>query len=280
MRRTLMFAAIALLALPAVAQQQLNLPRPSQKASVSQTIGLTNMAITYSRPGVKGRQIWGALVPYDKVWRTGANEATTIAFSNDVNINGQKLPAGTYSLHTIPSQNGDWTVIFNSVANQWGSYSYEEAKDTLRVKATPAKAGFTEWMTFEVPEVSTDSAKVVLRWENLAVPFTVTTDTTKNALDSIRSAIAAAKADDWQTAYRGAQFAYNNNVALDEGAKWLDQSIKTNETISNLWLKAQWQAKSGDKAGAMKTAQAAIAKGTPKDAEQVQEIQKQMAAWK
>jgi len=280
MRKTLLIIAIALLALPAIAQQQLNLPRPSQKASVMQRIGLTDMTITYSRPGVKARKIWGALVPYDQVWRTGANEATTIAFSSDVMINGQKLAAGTYSLHTIPAQNGDWTLIFNSVADQWGSYSYDQAKDALRVKSTPAKGPFTEWMTFDVPEVSTDSAKVVLSWENVAVPFTVTTNTTQNALTGIRGAIAAAKPDDWQTPYRGAQFALNNNTALDEGSQWLNQSIKANENINNLFLKAQWQAKSGDKAGAMKTAQAAIAKAGPKDAEEVQEIQKQMATWK
>ncbi|MGZ7080299.1 MAG: DUF2911 domain-containing protein [Thermoanaerobaculia bacterium] len=279
MRKLTMLAAAVLMALPAIAQQ-LNLPRPSPKASVMQTVGLTDMTIVYSRPSVKGRPIWGALVPYDKVWRTGANEATTIAFTNDVSINGQKLAAGTYSLHTIPAQSGDWTLIFNSVANQWGSFTYDQTKDALRVKATPIKGDFHELLTFDVPEVSADSAKVVLRWENLAVPFSVTVNTTQNALANVRSAIAAAKADDWQTRYRGAQFAFNNNVALDEGAKWLDQSIATNSNINNLWLKAQWQAKMGDKAGATKTAQAAIAKAGPKDAEEVSEIQKQMSAWK
>ena len=279
MKKALLIAAAALLALPAVAQQQLNLPRPSQKATVMQRVGLTDITVTYSRPGVKGRKIWGALVPYDQVWRTGANEATTIAFSNDVMINGQKLPAGTYSLHTIPAQSGDWTLIFNSVAEQWGSYSYDQKKDALRVKATPSSGPFHEWLTFEVPDVTTDSARVVLAWENLSVPFTVTTNTTQNALATIRSAIAAAKADDWQTPYRGAQFAYQSNTALDEGSRWLDQSIKTNENINNLWLKAQWQAKTGDKASALKTAQAAIAKAGPKDAEEVSEIKKQIAAW-
>ena len=281
MRKTLLVAVAALLALPAVAQQQqLTLPRPSQKASIMQRVGLTDMTITYSRPGVKGRKIWGALVPYDQVWRTGANEATTIAFSNDVMINGQKLAAGTYSLHTIPAQSGDWTLIFNSVADQWGSYSYDQTKDALRVKATPTSSPLHEWLTFEVPEVAADSARVVLAWENIAVPFTVTTNTTQNALASIRTAIGGAKAGDWQTPYRGAQFAFQSNTALDEGSRWLDQSIKANENINNLWLKAQWQAKTGDKAGAMKTAQAAIAKAGPKDAEEVQEIQKQIAAWK
>ena len=125
MKRILSFALI-LLALSSLAfAQELNLPRISQKAAVMQTIGLTDVTITYSRPGVKGRVIWGELVPYDKVWRTGANKATTISLSDDVTINGQSIAAGTYSLHTIPGKD-QWTVIFNKVANQWGSYSYDE----------------------------------------------------------------------------------------------------------------------------------------------------------
>jgi hypothetical protein len=280
MRKILLIAVAALLALPAVAQQQLNLPRASQKASIMQRVGLTDMTITYSRPGVKGRKVWGTLVPYDQVWRTGANEATTIAFSNDVMVNGQKLAAGTYSLHTIPAQSGDWTLIFNKVADQWGSFNYDQTKDALRVKATPSSGSFHEWFTFEVPDVTADSARVVMAWENVSVPFTVSTNTTQNVLSNLRSAVGSAKPDDWQTPYRGAQFAFQSNTALDEGSRWLDQSIKANENINNLWLKAQWQAKTGDKAGAMKTAQAAIAKAGPKDAEEVNEIKQQMAAWK
>src|SRR5690348_13483389 len=131
--RKLILLAIGL-ASPLVAQQpqpappQLRVPRASQKQVVTQTVGFTDIAITYSRPGVKGRQIWGGLVPYDKVWRTGANEATTIAFTDDVTVNGQPLPKGTYSLHTIPGKD-QWTIIFNKVANQWGSFTYDQAQD-------------------------------------------------------------------------------------------------------------------------------------------------------
>src|SRR6185369_10581652 len=158
MRKALLFLSTFLIATAALAQTQapsVKYPRVSQKSSLMQTIGTTDMTITYSRPGVKGRKIWGALVPYGQVWRTGANEASTISFSDDVTINGQKLPAGTYSLHTIPGEK-EWTLIFNSVANQWGSFSYDQSKDALRVKAFPAPASFTEWMTFEVPMVSAD----------------------------------------------------------------------------------------------------------------------------
>ncbi|PYQ58291.1 MAG: hypothetical protein DMF58_15905, partial [Acidobacteria bacterium] len=129
--RKMILLAIGL-ALPLTAQQQqapqLRTPRASQKQVVTQTVGFTDITINYSRPGVKGRQIWGALVPYDKVWRTGANEATTITFSDDVTVNGQPLPKGTYSLHTIPSKD-EWTIVFNTTANQWGSFNYDPAKD-------------------------------------------------------------------------------------------------------------------------------------------------------
>ena len=157
MRKLILMGLAVLAAVPLAAQQtpQLRTPRPSPKASVMQTIGLTEMTITYSRPGVKGRQIFGALVPYGTVWRTGANEATTISFSDDVTINGQPLAKGTYSLHTIPGKD-QWTIIFNKVAEQWGSFKYDQAQDALRVTARPEKSSFQELMEFDVPQVSAD----------------------------------------------------------------------------------------------------------------------------
>src|ERR1051326_7049375 len=134
MRKNLILTLAVFLALPAFAQ--LTLPRPSQKSVLTQRIGLTDVTITYSRPGVKGRRIFGGLVPFGKVWRTGANEATTIAISDDVSINGKPLAKGTYSLHTIPTE-GEWTLIFNKTADQWGSYSYDEKQDVLRVNVKP-----------------------------------------------------------------------------------------------------------------------------------------------
>jgi hypothetical protein len=282
MRKSILICLVLLAALPLAAQQQtapqLRLPRPSQKASVTQTIGLTDMTITYSRPGVKGRVIWGGLVPYDKVWRTGANEATTISFSDDVMINGQPLPKGAYSLHTIPGRDS-WTIIFNKTANQWGSFSYDAAQDALRVTVKPEKADFREWMSFDIPQLSTDSATVAIRWENLAVPFTVNTGTAQKVLADVRAALAAAKPDDWRTPYRAANFA-NDNRMPDDAAKWLDQSIKAQENINNLYLKARMQARAGDRMAAIYTAERAISKATPQDAEEVAEIRKDIDAWK
>ena len=281
MRKTILALAMAL-TLPLTAQTQapqLKVPRPSQKQVLTQTVGFTDITITYSRPGVKGRQIWGGLVPYDKVWRTGANEATTISFSDDVTINGQALPKGTYSLHTIPGKD-QWTIIFNKVANQWGSFTYDQAQDALRVTAKPHGDEMNEWLTFAIPDVGPDSATVVIKWGHVAVPFTVGTNTTQKVLADARAAVAAAKPDDWQTPLRAATFAIENGVGLDEANRWLDQSIKINENIRNLFEKARAQAMAGDRAGAIATAQRAIAKAGPKDADEVGEIQHSIASWK
>jgi hypothetical protein len=241
-----------------------------------QTIGTTDMTITYSRPGVKGRQIWGALVPYDKVWRTGANEATSISFSDDVSINGQSLAKGTYSLHSIPGKDS-WTLIFNKVADQWGSYSYDQAKDALRVTVTPQQAPMTEWLTFEVPQLSADKATVVLRWENLAVPFTVNTDSTKRTIAALKSAMNPG----WQTFYQAANLAYEGKAATDDEINtWLGESIKRNENAQNLWLKARMQQRAGQTAEARKIADAAIAKATAAQSALVEDIKRQIATWK
>src|SRR5258708_8928134 len=282
MRKTLLISLLAAGAtVAAIAQQPpppFPTPRPSPKASIMQTVGLTDVTITYSRPAVKKRQIWGTLVPYDKVWRTGANEATVFTVSDDVTINGAALPKGTYSLHTIPGKD-EWTIIFNKTANQWGSFSYDAAQDAMRVKDKPEKANFKEWMAFEVPEVSTDRAKIVLRWENLAVPFTLATDTTAKVMVNARAAVAGAKETDWQTPFRAATFAFNANKTAD-AEKWLDQSLKVSENINNLYLKARIQAAAGNKAEAEKTARKAISKATDKDKEEVGEIEKSIASWK
>jgi hypothetical protein len=151
--------------------------RISPKAFVMQTIGLKDVSISYSRPGVKGRKIWGGLVPYDKVWRAGANEATKFVFTSDVLINGKKLPAGSYSFFAIPAKT-DWTLIFNKVADQWGAFEYNQAEDAMRFTVKPQQSEFTEWLeyTFSDMKVNKDgknSAVVNLIWEKLRVPFTI-----------------------------------------------------------------------------------------------------------
>jgi len=281
LRLSLMAALVAAaLIANASSAAELQLPRPSQKAQVMQTVGLTDVTITYSRPGVKGRVIWGGLVPYDKVWRTGANEATDITFSTDVKVNGQPLPAGTYSLHTIPTQ-GDWTVIFNKQADQWGSYSYDEKEDALRIQVKAQPHAFNEWMEFSFPDIAVDKATVALDWEKLRVAFEIQVETVEHALASARAAMASLAPDDQQTAYRCASFAFDNNVALDEARQWVDKSISIKETWLNLRLKANMMAKEGNTAEAIQFGEKAIAVGkTGAPADEVAKIEKQVAEWK
>ncbi len=137
-----------------------------------QTVGFTDVRIVYSRPGVKGRTIWGKLVPYDAVWRAGANEATKITFSTDVTIEGKKLKKGSYSFFAIPGKNG-WTIIFNKVADQWGAFEYNESEDALRIKVKTEKGNWQEWLAYTISKTSDTAAIIRLEWEKIKVPFKV-----------------------------------------------------------------------------------------------------------
>ncbi|HUQ30910.1 MAG TPA: DUF2911 domain-containing protein [Pyrinomonadaceae bacterium] len=268
----------------AQAPPSVRLPRPSQKASVMQTIGVTDVTITYSRPGVKGRKIWGEapaaatatgtatlddsrsrlkdapIVPYGHVWRAGANEATTFSVTDDVLINGQKLAAGTYSLHTIPGKD-EWTIIFNSDAGQWGSFSYDEKKDALRVKAKPeTTADNQEWLAYEIPEVGPSSARVNIRWERLRVPFIVEVPNVEALMRAKVDAAIAANPTAWQIPLQVAN-QYANDDKWDEALKWADQSIKVKETFQNLATKAQLLFAAGRKDEAFAVADKAVERG-------------------
>lgn len=265
--RSVLLTAVVALVVASSLSAQLRLPRPSPKSTVSQTVGVTDVTISYSRPGVKGRAIWGELVPWDAVWRTGANEATTIAFSTDVMVEGNKLPAATYSLHTIPGKS-EWTLIFNSVSDQWGSYSHDAAKDVLRVKVKPrTETDMSEMLTFEFPSVKSDSAEVALRWEKIMVPFTVKVDTNALALANARTAIKESKDDDWRTLYQAANYSMQYDANWSDARGWLDKSISVQENAQNLSLKARMLAKDGKTKEAIAAGEKAIKFGqaaTPK----------------
>jgi hypothetical protein len=276
MRKTAISLLLALSALPAAAQT-LRLPRPSPNATLTQSVGLTDITIKYSRPGVKGRQIWGALVPWDTIWRTGANEATTINFSDDVTVEGQKLAKGTYALFTIPGKD-EWSIGFNSQADQWGAFNHDKSKDVLMVKVKPEAGEFREWMEFEIPEMTTDTAKIALRWEKIVVPFTVDTKSTEKALAGAKQAITAVENSRWQTPLRAADFAFQNGK-MDEAKAWIDQAAALKENTQILWLKARMLNKEGKKAEAKKTAEAAVAKATEAEKDLANEIKRLSALW-
>ncbi len=153
-------------------QQKEEKVRISPKAEVTQTVGFTDITISYGRPGVKGRKIWGGLVPYNKVWRAGANEATKFTFSTDVVIEGKKLSAGSYSFFALPTKN-EWTLIFNKVADQWGAFEYNEAEDAIRFKVKPEKSNWEEWLIYSFTRTGDYSAVISLEWEKFKVPFKI-----------------------------------------------------------------------------------------------------------
>lgn len=258
--------AAATLALPAARPllgqaPALALPKQSPRASVSQTVGLTTVDITYDRPAVNGRQIWGKLVPYDAVWRAGANENTVITFSSPVRVGGQALEPGRYGLHMIPTQ-GDWTVLLSRQANAWGSFSYDPHEDALRFTATPAPGDMHERLayTFDDP---TDSAVVAtLRWEKLAVPFTIQVDTKAVVTDSLREQLRGLGRFFWQPWSQAAAWSAANGANLEEASKWADQSIAINENFTNLRVKAALLGQRGDEAGAAAAAQRSLAIAT------------------
>ncbi len=214
--------------------QEIKTPKPSPKATVFQEIGLSDVTITYHRPGVKERVIWGDLVPYDKIWRTGANNATTIEFSGDVTIDGNKLAAGKYGLYTIPGK-AEWTFIFSKQNSLWGAGGYKESEDALRIKVKPGSGPHhCEWMNFGFADLSDGSAKVVLRWEKLMVGFTVKVDTKGMVLKSIERTMGRY----WVPAYRAADYAFENEM-LDKAKDWIDTSVGIQAIYWNMLLKAK-----------------------------------------
>ncbi len=213
--------------------QEVKFPRVSPKASVMQTVGLTDVTITYCRPGVKGRVIWGDLVPYDQVWRTGANEATTITFSNDVMIEDKNLPAGTYGLFTIPGKE-EWSFVFSKQAITWGTYSYKEDQDVIRVKVKPAEAPHCEWMLFYFADLTDSSAKVVLHWDKLMVCFTVKIDTKGMVLKNIENSMNRY----WSLPYNAANYAFESEMT-EKAKDWVNISVSIKEMYWNMFLKAK-----------------------------------------
>ncbi len=211
--------SILAVAAPVFAQNDLNLPDVSQAAEVKQRIALTDITVNYHRPLVNGRKIWGGLVPYGKVWRAGANENTTIEFSDPVSVEGKPLAKGTYGLHMIPNQDS-WTVIFSKTNTGWGSYSYDQKEDALRVDVKPT------------------STAVTLKWEKLGVPFTVSVNDADQTLQNIRAQLKGRGQFTWQSLDEGAQFCLTRKINLDEALRWADASIQNEERFDNLSTKA------------------------------------------
>ncbi len=266
---------------PAKAQDRGDaVPRVSPNATVSQTIGITDVRITYGRPGVEGRTIFSndGLVPFGEVWRTGANEATTISFSTPVHIEGDSLAAGTYSVFTIPGRD-TWTIIFNNTAEQWGAYNYDSSQDALRVEVEPETAAPREMLSFSFHHVTDTSANVHLHWSETRVPFEITVNT-REILRS-RANDAVATADDWRQPLQYVGYALQNEILLEDALDWINRSIEIEEHFTNLRMKANVLAALGQHNAAVETAKTALdrAESMEDSPDGVEELRTQVKNW-
>jgi len=232
---------------------QLSLPSGSQKATVSQTVGITKIYINYSRPSVNGREVWGKLVPYgmnnlgfgtatESPWRAGANENTVIKFTNDVKIEGKSIPAGKYGLHMVIKEDGGATVIFSKNHTAWGSFFYEPSEDALQVDVQTKMIPHVEQLAFDFIDVTANSATAVLNWEKKQIPFKVEVDVTNTVLADIRKKLQDQPGFNRQTWEQAAGFALNNGGDLNEALAWIDTAISgqffSQQTFNNTNTKA------------------------------------------
>jgi tetratricopeptide (TPR) repeat protein len=241
---------------------ELRLPTLSQRAISTQRIGLTDITVNYCRPLVGGREIWGKAVPYGQPWRSGANENTTISFTDDVSVEGHPLTAGTYGLHTIPAAD-QWTIIFSKNSTSWGSFSYDQKEDALRVTVKPHPAEFTEALAYSFDDPKPDSVAVTLRWEKLVVPFHVSADVNAVVLRSIQNQLRNTGGFTWAGYDEAANWLLDTNSNLDQAMKWEDRSIQIEERFENLLGKSMILEAQGktQEAAALKTKALDIASG-------------------
>jgi len=216
----------------------LDLPRPSQHAVLTQRIGITDVTINYHRPMVNGRKVWDGLVPYGKVWRAGANENTTISFSSPVTIEGKSLDAGTYGLHMIPTADS-WTIIFSKNYTSWGSFTYDEKEDALRVQVKPGTAEMHEALTYDFDNPKDDSAIVTLRWEKVAVPFTLGVNVNQVVDASLQKQLRGLAQYTWMSWDDAANFLLTAKVNYPEALKYSDLSIQNEDRFENELTKSK-----------------------------------------
>lgn len=252
----------------ATAHAQLKLPEPSPAATTEQTIGITDIKVVYHRPAVNGRTVWGQLVPYNEPWRAGANENTTVTFSSDVKIGGKPLKAGTYGLHMIPTQR-EWTVAFSNMSTAWGSFTYDQKEDALRVTVSPrTEPTSEERLSYSFDDVTDTKGTLVLRWEKLAVPITIDVDTPKVVMASVRGELRGLAGFRQETLTQAARYWLRNGGNLDEALKFADTAIQRGGLYQAHMVKAQILEKKGNVAGATEERNKAQAVATENDLNQ------------
>jgi len=264
-RSRILAAVLGLLFVASLCQAQsavLNIPRQSQHSVLTQRIGITDITINYHRPLVNGRKIWGDLVPYGQVWRAGANENTTIAFSDPVTIEGQPLDKGVYGLHMIPGEN-EWTVIFSRNSTSWGSFTYKQEEDALRVTVKPQPADMHNALTYDFDKLTPTSAVVELEWEKVAVPFKVDVDVNKIVEANLHQQLRGLSQYTWEGWDDAANYLLAQKTDLDEALKYEDQSIQVEKRFDNLLTKSNILDAMGKKDEADTTRKQALAMANP-----------------
>jgi len=247
--RSSLFFSCAILS---VSAQSIVLPRQSPAASVSQTFAYTTATVTYGRPAVKGRVIWGGVVPYGQVWRAGANEATDVEFTTDVTVNGQPLPKGKYALFVLPEKTG-WTFIFDSNPNVWGAFSYDGQHDVARVKVKPVRIPHQERLEYTFEDVTDSSAVLSLQWEKMRASLKIQAEFLETAKASILQGIPNVKAGDPFPWLNAARFFWTYDLDRPRALAWIEKSIQARPLYLNLWTKAEWLAEEKQYAAAVET---------------------------
>jgi len=232
--------------------QDIELPRLSPKASVAYTVGMTAITVNYGAPAVKNRVIWGNVVPYDSIWRGGANEATTVEFSTDVNLEGQTVRAGKYALFFIPGEK-EWTVILNKNHDQWGTDSYDEAADEVRLTVEPKmNEGMQERLSYTIHDMKMDMGYIKLGWEKMRLFLRFKVDVTEQAMANIIAALGKTPPEKkWIIYARGAQFLVDADGNMDQALDWAKLSTDQFSNSWNWYIRAKVEAKKGDMAAAV-----------------------------
>ena len=263
--RRILVAVVALAALGAIGSAQslvLDIPRQSQGAKITQRIGITDVTISYHRPLVNNRKVWGGLVPYGQVWRAGANENTTISFSDPVTIEGKALDRGTYGLHMIPNAD-QWMVIFSKNSTSWGSFTYNDAEDALRVTVKPQPADMHNALTYDFDQLQPDSAVVVMEWEKVAVPFKVGVNVHDVVQASLKKQLRNLSQYTWMSWDDAANYLLAEKTGLDDALKYSDKSIETEDRYDNEMTKSQVLAALNRKDDAAAAEKKALALASP-----------------
>lgn len=231
---------------------KIEFPQASPACTLKQRVGLTDIEVVYSRPSVKERAIFGAMVPYGKVWRTGANQATKITFSTNVKLNGKEVPAGTYALMTIPGKD-EWTVIVNKGPEGWSPYKYDDKQDLFRFAVKPITMPWSmETFTIDFNEIRDESSKLNLIWDKTKIPIEISVEYADKLTKQIQDVMASNEAK--KPYFQAANFYYNHNIDMNEAKKWVEEALKEREAHYIVFLKAEILEKLGDKEGAVKAA--------------------------